>query len=73
MFCIIFGPAGRIRGFGPRGAGTIIRALRQAAASLKKANAQARSAGSTLGSAKNNPLVMVACPEKIGHGGLTRK
>ena len=42
-----------------RGAGTT-RTLRQAAISLKKASPQARSAGSTHGSAKNNPRVMVA-------------
>ena len=52
-FCILVRPAGR--------AGTTrARALRQAAASLKKAIPQARSAGSTRGSVKNNPRFMVA-------------
>ena len=58
--CIIFGPAGRIRGSDRRGAGTT-RTLRQAAMyKLRRPNPQANSAGSTRRSAKNNPRVMVA-------------
>ena len=59
---IIFGPAGGMSG--PQGAGTTITTLRQAAVSLKRASPQARSAGSTRGSAKNN---------QRGHAGLTRE
>ena len=47
-FCIVFGPGGI-----PQDAGTT-RTLQQAAMSLKKANPQARSMGSTRGSAKTN-------------------
>ena len=58
-FVSFFGPAGRIRGSDPRGAGTT-RTLRQAAICLKKANPQATPADSTRGSAKNTRRVMVA-------------
>ena len=52
-----FRTRGSIRGSDSRGAGTR-RTLRQAAISLKKANPQARYAGSTRRSGKNNPQVM---------------
>ena len=50
----------RAHGSGPRGADTTLRVMRKAAVSLKKANPQVRSAGSTHGSAKNNSRVMMA-------------